>query len=196
MTLNDDLARLCDGGAMKEGEHEALILQSRIMSLTTRLEYSANDVPHEVFHRICEEALKGLQLYEHDLTDSPMAPVLLEYLKYAFEKYLNQVPSATIKMDSAVRYRALGEAFGIIGRQGKKLTEEQLIEICAAFSSKLAELTNGHIEEKTRKKVTESVRAAYEAHYGEPWSVEKKDEDTQKFRTQMIRRVLKANGNL
>lgn len=196
MTLNDDLASLCDGGAMKEGEHEAFLLQGSIMSLTTQLEYSANDVPHEVFHRICEQSVQGLKLYEDDLTKSPMAHMLLKYLKSAFEKYLSEVPSATAKLSSAERYSALGRAFGIVGKQGKAFTEEQLMGIYGAFSSKLVELTNGHNDTLTRKIVTECVRAAYQAHYREPWSYEKKDEDTQKSRTQVIRRILKKQGCL
>ena len=187
--------------AERSGDWEAMLLRERIGTLFKK---NALEAPHDVFLEVCKYGIDSLKDYPDNPADSPAAPLLLKYLQFAFSQYLSAVEKAEAertgkaKLTTAKRREFLSKAFGLNGKIGRSVTLQQRMDICAAFSGAVHELSHDRcgepIHEMPIKKIfTVAKRAAYKAHFGRDWTNDDKSFQALK---ETIEPILKEEGYL
>jgi len=183
-----------DGEAFErvDEEFEAFLLEYLVGSIL-RGEPRIGEAAHQTFLDICRHSLEAFKDWSpHNLAENPAAPVLLKYLLLAFSRYVASVEVSKAPLDTTDRRELLAKAFCFTGGPASKTTEDQLIEICHAFSSVISDsLASGTTP--TPKTFTMAKCAAYKAYYGEDWI---KDNDTANSRMDNIRNILREEGYL
>lgn len=184
-----------DGVHKRHGVHEefeAFLLQYLVGSIL-RGEPRIGEAAHHTFLDICRHSLEAFNGWSpHNLAENPAAPILLEYLLSAFSRYVKAVEVSGTPPDTAGRRELLANAFCFTGRPTSTITEDELIEICHAFSSVVSDSLASGIA-PTPKTFTSAKRAAYKAYYGEDWI---KDNDTANSRMDNVLRILREEGYL
>jgi hypothetical protein len=170
-----------------DGDFEAFILDGKLQEL--RSGRPPVRAQHELFADICRDSLSELEKYQSGkLTDSPAAEPLLRFLTQSFNLYLSLSDQSKLTPSPADRNGILAKAFGLTRTDGRRvtITEEDRMNICAAYSGKLYELTGGR--QPTELEDQEAQREALKVHHGKNWF------DAGKAAQDTIRTILRANG--
>ncbi len=174
------------------GGFETIILEHHIQALFDKK--TAGPMPaHEIFLAVCQNGLEALKDYQGNLADSPAAPILLGYLQSALQQYLSEIDKSALKPNAADRREFLAKAFGLTGSPGSKISDDQRMEICKAFSSTMHNFACSG-ETPKPKDITNACRAAYKAHFGKDWSMN--DNTSAQGMKTTIRPILRNAGYL